>query len=142
MGIRYVNISIEEMRAFLLAKGGNLTEGVQNDEIVFDFPHPRFNSIIVRIFTGIAKSTLQSRGCGEDALRVCAVDYSNPSAPRGYIKSHTAYRTKNWKLNLRDRTKTVIEEVIKRKNAPPFRLQGEQASAAVSHRPARISQRE
>jgi len=124
MGTRYVNISIEEMRSFLLSKGGNLTETVVNDEIAFDFPIKRYPHITIRIFTGIAKSTGASRGCGQDALRVCAINFADKNRPVGWIKSQTAYRTKNWQFNLRDRTKSVIQEAVERIEKP-FRLQGE-----------------
>lgn len=131
MGTRYVQIPLETMRQFITAKNPSLfTEKVSNDEIVFDFPHPSYPSIIIRIFTGISKSNGQSRGCGRDALRVAAIDYANPNAPRGYIKSLTAYRTQNWQANLRDRTQKVIHAVTARKTTP-FQLQGQQTKQQI-----------
>lgn len=148
MATRYVNISIQEMRDFLFGKGGALTEGVQNDEIIFDFKHPRFNHIVIRIFSGIAKSTQTSRGCGQDALRVCAIDFSMPNQPKGFIKSQTAYRTKNWRINLRDRTKNVIEEATNRilnrntnfiQKTPNLQPPGRKINQTIYSRPVRVT---
>lgn len=130
MGTKYVNISISDMRSFLLGKGAKMEEKTQNEEIVFDFPHPSVRGLVIRIFTGISKVTEASRGCGQDALRVCCLDTRNGET-RGYIKSHTAYRTHNWQFNLRDRTKTVIQLALERSKQPPFRLQGEKVNQKV-----------
>lgn len=110
------------MRQFLFAKGGAIQENVSNNEVVFDFKHPKYPHITIRIFSGIAKDTGVSRGCGDDALRVCALNTAN-GITTGWIKSKTAYRTKNWQLNLRDRCQMVINEARMRCEGKPFTLE-------------------
>lgn len=107
---RYVNIPIEQMRDFLKIEKGWI-ETVQNREIVFDFSLTATPFIVVKVYTGIRQGDGQSRGCGKDAIRVCAV---NTNTNAGWIKSARVYRVEGWRENLKERVTQVIADAKKR----------------------------
>lgn len=106
----YRQISADEMRGFLKMEKGWRENLVQN-EIVFDWIIPSYNFLLIRVFSGIRRDTQQSRECGKDALRTCCI---NLKLNKGWIKSKTAYRTQNWRDNLKDRILNVIKEAKER----------------------------
>lgn len=107
---KYCNIPIEAMRDFLKIEKG-WVERVQNQEIVFDRPLNKYPFIVVKVYTGIRKGDGQSRGCGQDAIRVCAV---NINTNAGWIKSARVYRVEGWRDNLKERVLEVIQQAKER----------------------------
>lgn len=107
----YRNISIQEMREFLKPdKGWKETQSDGNvKETVFQFPLKRCPSILVRVYSGIKTDSGESRGCGKDAIRVCAVRFQNGKGA-GWIKTKRVHRVAGWQKNLKNRVVQVITE--------------------------------
>lgn len=117
MGSRYTPITIAEMREAFSKKdsqGKGWLESVQGrSEIVFDYEVAP--NCIVRVWTSLSSHTDNSRGVGDDAIRVCAY---NPQTNRGLVKSARVYRIATWRENLKKRLQEVIPLARSRANQP------------------------
>lgn len=103
--MRYKNISLQEMRDFLkIEKGWN--ESVQGKEVVFSYNLKSFPFIVIKVYSGIKMETGISRGCGQDAIRVCAV---NTKTNQGWISTARVYRVEGWMENLHKRVLDCID---------------------------------
>ena len=96
MASTYQNISFPEMRGFLQEEKG--------------WRHPE---IEIKVYSGILAGNNQSRGCGKDAIRVCAVHVGKHI---GWIKASRVYRVHGWKENLKERVLQVIKQAKGRIN--------------------------
>jgi hypothetical protein len=114
MASKYTNISIDEMRGFLKPDKGWKENGQQHKEFVFDYNLAKYPFILIRVYSGIVQSG-ESRGCGRDAIRICAV---NLKTNRGWIKASRVYRVMGWQKNLKERVLEVIEQAKKRMENP------------------------
>lgn len=101
---RYVNIPLPEMQEFLKREKGWRQE-TQSREIVFSFPLKDTPQIEIKVYSGIGVDSNQSRACGKDAIRVCAVHIQKHL---GWIKSARVYRVEGWRNNLKERVIQVI----------------------------------
>lgn len=106
----YYPISADEMRNHLKIEKG-WYERVEGKEIVFVLKLERNPHIEIKVFSGILAGNEQSRNCGKDAIRVCAV---NTKEKIGWIKSARVYRVMGWKENLKERVVQVISDAKKR----------------------------
>jgi predicted protein tyrosine phosphatase len=111
----YTNISLDQMRDFLKPDKGWKLNNTQHKEVVFDFNIPSKPFLLVRVYSGIKSDTQISRGCGKDAIRVCAV---NLARNKGWIKAKRVHRVEGWKENLKNRVLLVIDEAKKRLEDP------------------------
>ncbi len=105
----FYNISANEMRGFLRAEKGWREEQSlgREKEIVFSYPIKVNPQIQVKVYSGIKIDSGVSRGVGDDAIRVCAVDVKNH---RGWIKARRVHRVMGWQHNLRERVIQVIKQ--------------------------------
>lgn len=105
---KYYPVSIEEMRDFLRVEKGwrEVQSNFQNiKETVFEYPLRDYPQIVVKVYSGIKIANGQSRGCGKDAIRVCAV---NTATNTGWISTSRVYRVEGWKANLKAKICEVI----------------------------------
>lgn len=73
------------------------------NERVFDY---EINGIVVRVYSSIVEDT--SRKCGEDAIRVCAID---PRTDTGLVRNKRINRIMTWRKNLIDRLEKTFEAI-------------------------------
>ena len=88
---RYVEVPAESIFETLEAKGFSRSENVGN-EVVYEFAHKLEPKLKIRVYTSIKTGADAVRGCGEDAIRVCAV-LITPAKTYGISKSKRVYRT-------------------------------------------------
>ena len=65
--------------------------------------------IQIRIYSTIHKNDGVSRGCGKDAIRVCAI---NTNTNRGVLKGKRINRVPGWNSRLENRVKEVWEFLV------------------------------
>jgi predicted ATP-grasp superfamily ATP-dependent carboligase len=108
----YTDISIGQMREVLRRdKGWREVELDNVREYVFDWPiksEGEDTGCVVRVYTSISKWGNHSRGCGADAIRVCAV---NLRTGKGLKKAKRVNRTDGWQDRLKDRVLAVVENI-------------------------------
>lgn len=78
-------------------------------EIVYTKRLKRKPDIIVKVYSSIHKNNGVSRGCGKDAIRVCAV---NTATDRGVIKSNRINRVPGWESRLTKRVTDVWNQLL------------------------------
>ena len=106
----YVEIILDEFREHLREENGwIISKGETGNEYAFDYQVRSNPNITIRVWSSIKKTNDTGRGCGEDAIRVCA--FTNN---RGLVKTMRVNRTTNWRLNLKDRIIEVIGLALKR----------------------------
>jgi len=66
-------------------------------------------NVVVKVYSSIHKKDGVSRGCGTDAIRVCAV---NTVTNRGVIKSNRINRVPGWELRLKKKVTDVWNAVL------------------------------
>ena len=110
MAATYTPVSLAEMVELLSpAKGWNEVTLDRVQEHVLDWRVHRFaETVVVRVYTSVRISDDAGRGCGKDAIRVCAV---NLDTDRGLVKAKRVHRVENWRINLRKRIESVIAEL-------------------------------
>lgn len=91
----------------LLKKEKGWTEEIRGQEIVFNYLLVGFPFIQIKVYSGIRPDSGQSKGCGQDAIRVCSVDIRQH---KGFIKTKRVHRVTNWSANLKARVLKVIEQ--------------------------------
>lgn len=99
-------VTIEEMRDFLKKEKGWTESQNGQKEAVFCYQLKDNPHILIKVFSGIAVVSGQSRKCGSDAIRVCAV---NTNTNAGWVKSNRVHRVEGWKNNLKERVLKVIK---------------------------------
>lgn len=114
----YTKISLDEMLEVLAPSKGwkNVTADLQGGkfapkEHVFDWAVARFPGIVLRVYSSIHTDTAAAKGCGKDAIRVCAVDTVSKT---GLVKVARVHRVEGWRDNLRTRTLAVLKLVYSR----------------------------
>ena len=122
MAPRFVQIQLSEMKELFKAeKGWIFLDPSSNSNIkeyVFDLELKKHPGVFVRVFSSISVHTDSVRKCGEDAIRVCAFDTKKK---RGLVKSLRTNRTKNWRINLKNRVVEVLKLTKERVNRPDTR---------------------
>lgn len=110
MAATYTPVTLGEMVELLTpAKGWCAVELERVQEHVLDWRVKRYAAnIVVRVYTSVKKATGHGRGCGRDAIRVCAV---NLDTDRGLVKSKRVHRVENWRENLKARITWVLGEL-------------------------------
>lgn len=109
----YVNITAAEMRAFLRPDKGWREFDGSTKEYVYVCPL-RFlpNNTVLKVWTGISKSSAQSRRKGDDAIRVCVVE--DHGHGRGVMATSHVKRVTNWRANLINRITETISDLKRR----------------------------
>ena len=108
----YVEISLEEMDEVLSEEKG-WERGNGNGrarEFIYEWSYDAHPVKIV-VFSSIHVVTHVSRGCGRDAIRVCAVNYETK---KGILKSTRIKRTPGWDVRLRDAVVDVLNRAVLR----------------------------
>ncbi len=105
----YYPITAAEMREFLRTdKGWREEQSLGREkEIVFSYPIKANPTIQIKVYSGIKIDSQISRGVGDDAIRVSAVDMLNH---RGWIKARRVHRVRGWQKNLKERVLQVIKQ--------------------------------
>jgi len=84
------------------------------DERVYDWPIPGFQTkASLRVYTSINTDSEVSRPVGADAIRVCAVVFTDKGT-FGYIKATRVHRVAGWAKNIRERLVEVYTEAKSR----------------------------
>lgn len=92
-GDRFVEVPAELLEKFLASKG--FERGTYGREVVYRRRHDRDPSYVVVVYTSIPINGAQTRGLGEDAIRVSAFQEigGDGSNTRGVAKCQRVYRT-------------------------------------------------
>ena len=112
---QFYNVTLEEMTDFLRAEKGWKLNDSQHREVVFDYNIKSKPFLLVRVYSGILRDSRASRGCGQDAIRVCVV---NLALDKGWIKASRVYRVQGWQKNLQARIMDVITKAKERIDNP------------------------
>jgi hypothetical protein len=97
----YVPVPVSAFEQILVPKG--FTSDFTGPEVVFTHPHA-VAGLAIKVYTACGKDG-DSRGCGEDAIRVCLV-YIGAKKERGLAKSTRVHRTGS--------PEKVVERVLER----------------------------
>lgn len=92
-GDRFVEVPADLLSKFLESKG--FERGIHGREVVYRRRHDRDPSYVVVVYTSIPVNGGQTRGLGEDAIRVSAFQEigADGSNTRGVAKCQRVYRT-------------------------------------------------
>jgi hypothetical protein len=94
----YCQIELKEMQEILNAdKGWRLAVEPRSREYFFEFPLKTSPWIVIKVASSITADGL-SRNCGEDAIRVFAVDENKK---KGFISTKRVNRIGTWRKNLK-----------------------------------------
>lgn len=78
-------------------------------EIIYTKRFIKKPDVIVKVYSSIHKNDGISRGCGKDAIRVCAV---NTKTDRGVVKSNRINRVPGWEDRLKKKVTQVWDTVL------------------------------
>jgi hypothetical protein len=111
MSATYCSITEAEMDQVLKAeKGWTKTQTLHAMEIVYEYRLKKAPAVVIKVYSSVHKNNGLSRSCGEDAIRVCAV---NTVSNRGVWKTKRVNRVPNWENRLKDRVMEIIESFKK-----------------------------
>lgn len=109
MAARYVEIQESEFDAiFQSEKNWKKTFSGNAREIVYEKALLSKPHILIKVYSSIHQSNGISRGCGQDAIRVCAI---NTNTGRGVRKSNRINRVPGWQERLTKRVVDIWEEL-------------------------------
>lgn len=117
-GGRFVDVKLDDMTVLLAGftglTGFSPTLGEERGQRTFTFSGPRGTTI--KVYSTIAPGATVARGCGEDSIRVVALDgkTGKPVLP----KEAWVARTRGWRGSLLDRIESVIEALYARPECP------------------------
>ena len=95
----YTPIAEADMRSFLESEGFTEVKLDGTKEVVYSKVIARRTCL--RVYTSVAYG--QSRGCSEDAIRLCVVYRQDDGTIVGIGRDARVYRIKTWKQNLQKR---------------------------------------
>jgi len=104
---RYCIITELEMDALLKHDKG-WVKSVKGNEYVYGYKTKKNPNITVYVYSSISPNGI-SRGCGSDAIRVCAV---NTVTNKGIIKSKRINRVPGWDVRLQAKVMDVIKQIL------------------------------
>ena len=116
MAARYVPTTLSDFQALLTPEKGWVLNSQGHEHVfLFRLKHTR-PLLLIKVYSGVSTNSQQGRGCGKDAIRVCAVKTNTPDTEEGigYVKAERVYRTKNWRDNLKERVLCTIDEAKNR----------------------------
>lgn len=90
MGDRYVEVSSEAFEKLLSDMSFSRT--VANNEVVYARSYRDNKNLCIKVYTSISIDAFVARGCGEDAIRICAV-WDNGQRSFGVGSFKRVYRT-------------------------------------------------
>jgi len=119
MGSRYVRPTRQEFQELLKVEKG-WKETTEGREICYccdiRIPHHP-TSATIKVFSSLSVSTQEGRGCGKDAIRICAVYRDN-----GFVRNRSVYRIapsvsnpEGWIRNCRNAVMDVYRLIKERK---------------------------
>lgn len=110
MSATYCTVTESEMDTVLKAeKGWKKTYQNGTEELVYTFNPPSRPHLQFKVYSSIKKNTAVSRGCGQDAIRICAV---NVVTNKGVRKTGRINRVPNWEIRLQERVTEMIKDVF------------------------------
>jgi hypothetical protein len=116
MPATYTEITYGEMRELLKAERGwvELKNNIESTkEYVFTRDLETLPGVQIKVYSSIPRHSERARGCGQDAIRVCAIRKVGDKW-QGLVKSQRVHRTQNWHDNLMARIQTVFETAKQR----------------------------
>lgn len=106
----YVTILESEFDAIFLPERNWVKEySGHAKEIIYTKRFITKPNVIVKVYSSIHKNDGVSRGCGKDAIRVCAV---NTKTDRGVVKSNRINRVPGWDVRLKAKVTDVWNTVL------------------------------
>lgn len=106
----YVTILESEFDAIFLPERNWVKEyNGHAKEIIYTKRFITKPNVIVKVYSSIHKNDGVSRGCGKDAIRVCAV---NTKTDRGVVKSNRINRVPGWDGRLKAKVTDVWNTVL------------------------------
>jgi len=129
MASTFVDISKQEMEQFLKEQGFiELNLDLISETVFAKRVDNNGMKLSLRIYSGIEKNSGHSRGVGEDAIRLMLF-YKNKNEEIVKLNgSGRVNRTKNWKINLKNRIDNFCEmlpkHICKNCNAPMILRKG------------------
>lgn len=110
MSAKYVTITeLEFDKVCQSEKGWNKTVQPGTREIVYTHNLKKLPHIQIKVYSSLSESDGVSRGCGSDAIRVCAV---NTATDRGVRKTGRINRVGDWQLRLRTKVTDTIRSIL------------------------------
>lgn len=109
MASRYYKISLGEFDS-LMSKIGFNKVNTKHKEIVYDYSHPKNNSVGIRVYSSIDKRTSEARENGSDAIRCVYWSFRHD---RPLASTKRVHRIETWESNLMFRLRTMAAVVIK-----------------------------
>jgi hypothetical protein len=111
MAAKYVHIPSEAIESLLVSKGFHRT--VFRSEVVYVRRHEKCPAILIKIYTSIRDGRNSARGCGEDAIRCCAV-FDNGKWNHGICKTIRTFRSTSHEIPENQRINVVLDRMIRR----------------------------
>lgn len=112
MSATYCNISEAEFDNVLKAeKGWVKTYQQGTEEIVYCFTMKSRPDVDIKVYSSIKKSTANARGCGQDAIRICAIRRLFNGRTCGIRKNGRINRVPNWETRLQDKIVATITDI-------------------------------
>ncbi len=109
---RYVTILESEFDNLFTPEKNWKKDIMNNREIVYSKPLLTRPHILVKVYSSIRKDDGISRGVGQDAIRVCAI---NTKTDRGVRKTKRINRVPGWDIRLKDRVIEVWSDLVNEK---------------------------
>lgn len=89
MGASYIALDSEKLESFFIEKG--FIRGIQGKEVIFTRPHHKNKNLQVKVYSSLAVGEKMARGCGGDAIRICAI-FDDDQRSYGIKKFPRIYR--------------------------------------------------
>lgn len=71
MGATFISLDAKKLENFFAKHG--FVRGVQGNEVIFTRLHDKNKNLQVKVYSSLTDGLNKVRGCGKDAIRVCAV---------------------------------------------------------------------
>jgi hypothetical protein len=79
------------------------------NEVVYTKRFKKCPNVVIKVYSSIHKTDGVSRGCGKDAIRVCAV---NTATNRGVRKSSRINRVPGWEARLTKKVTDMWNDIL------------------------------
>jgi len=113
MTTKQIPVNKRRMEIVLKAEKGWVINESYSGEYVYDFSIKSKPGVVVRVFSSVSKNTDKARKKGTDSIRVCAV---HTIKNKGWIRTITVNRTKEWRKNLIKAVWTIFKSARSRED--------------------------
>lgn len=109
MAATYIAILESDFDAIFTPEKNWKKDVMSNQEIVYSKPLLTKPHLLVKVYSSIRKANGVSRGVGQDAIRVCAI---NTKTDRGVRKTKRINRVPGWDVRLKERVTEVWTDLV------------------------------